>query len=180
MSEIVLRSLYIHPDQTLVSIKFDETFEKEDPSEESGIKRTTVKRTIEAPLRPKKGLLDDMKSLRRHGLAIHGIRLANEDDFTNWNIQRIDIAGDYTLKKSRVKIVMSVVNELTGKVSKLDIGQYAMYPKDDEKAKYSKMDEVTTIIEKIIKKSWNFLNGDQDEDGQFILFAKTVREPITV
>ena len=180
MSEITLRSLYIHPDQTSVKISFEEIFEREDDTEESGVRRIPVKRSIEAPLKPKKGLLDDMKSLRRHGLAIHGIRLANEDDFTNWNVQRIDIARDYTLKKSRVKIIMSVVNELTGKVSTLDIGQYVMYPKDDDKVKYAKMDEVTTIIEKIIKKTWNYLNGDQDDDGQFVLFAKLVREPITV
>lgn len=164
----------------MVSIKFDETFEKEDPTEESGVKRTTVKRTLEAPLRPKKGLIDDMKSIRKHGLAIMGIRLKSEDDFTNWNVQRIDISGDYTLKKSRVKIIMSVVNESTDKVSSLDIGQYVMYPKNDEQAVYPEMDKVTTIIEKIVIKVWNYLNGDQDEDGQFVLFPKTTREPITV
>jgi hypothetical protein len=181
MSERILRSLYIHPDQSKVEIKFTEIRQIEDETEEDGSRSIKINHTVEAPLRPTKGLLDDFKSFRRHGLEIAGIELADEPrQIKKWGCQRITIAGDYVTKKSRIVITLSLACELTGKVIPVKVGQVTMYPKADDKVKYHKADELTKLFEKVVEKVWNYLNGDMEEDGQFVIFARLHPEAVTV
>jgi hypothetical protein len=174
-----LNSLYIHPDLSMVEIKFTELHTVEDETEEDGFKTIPIKRTIEAPLRPSSGLCDDLKSMRRHGLEIQGIKLEKEaTQIKNWTVMRINIAGDMLLKKSRLTITLACKSELTGKVVPMKVGQVTMYPKDQDKVKYHKAEEMTKLVEKIANGVWGYLNGEFDEaikGDQLVLYQS---EPI--
>lgn len=169
-----LNSLYIHPDLSTVEIKFTELVNIEDETEEDGQRTIHIKRTIEAPLRPTSGLCDDLKSMRRHGLDILGIKLEKEaSQIKNWTCQKIIISGDMLLKKSRLEMVLALKSELTGKIVPVKVGQTTMYPKDDDKVKYHKHAELAQLVEKIAKGVWKYLNGEFDESipgDQLILY----------
>jgi hypothetical protein len=173
--EIKLNSLYIHPDLSMVEIKFTELRIIEDQTEEDGQRTIPIKRTIEAPLRPASALCDDLKSLRRHGLAIQGIKLEKEaTQIKNWTVMRINIAGDMLTKKSRLTMTLAIRSELTGKITPLKVGQVTMYPKDDDKVKYEKAAEMTQLVEKIANGVWGYLNGEFDESipgDQLVLYS---------
>lgn len=169
-----LNELYIHPDLSTVFIEFTELHTVEDESEEDGYKTVPIVRTIEAPLRPTSGLCDDMKSLRRHGLDILGIKLEKEaTQIKMWTVMRIKISGDMLLKKSRLEMTLALKADLTGKIVPLKVGQVTMYPKDDDKVKYHKHAELAQLVEKIANGVWGYLNGDYEDSGdgeQLVLY----------
>src|SRR5688572_1825963 len=143
-----LNSLYIHPDLSTVEIKFTELHYIADENEEDGQRTIPVKRGIEAPLRPTSALCDDLKSMRRHGLEILGIKLEKEStQIKMWTVQKLIISGDMLLKKSRLEIVLALKCELTGKIVPIKTGQVTMYPKDEDKVKYHKAAEMTKLVE---------------------------------
>lgn len=170
-----LNSLYIHPDLSSVEIKFTELHVIEDETEEDGQRTIPVKRSIEAPLRPTSALCDDLKSMRRHGLDILGIKLEKEaTQIKNWTVMRINISGDMLLKKSRLEMVLALKADLTGKIVPIKVGQVTMYPKDQDKVKYHKAQEMTQLVEKIANGVWGYLNGEFDESipgDQLVLYA---------
>ena len=170
-----LNSLYIHPDLSAVEIKFTELHVIEDETEEDGQRTIPVKRTIEAPMRPTSALCDDLKSMRRHGLDILGIKLEKEAaQIKNWTVQRIKISGDMLLKKSRLEMELALKSDLTGKVVPIKVGQVTMYPKDEDKVKYHKAAEMTQLVEKIANGVWGYLNGEFDESipgDQLVLYS---------
>lgn len=173
-SERQLKSLTIKPDFSRIKITFAEvtTHEPVEGDDENVV--TSNEFSVSSANRPHKDLLDSMKKLRRYGLEILEIELADEaKSIKNWNVGSIKISGDLLLKQSRVELTLDKKIELTGKVAKIKTSQVTMYPQVDDAVKYHNADKMTAIIEDIVEEVWSFLNGKYDSDtdpNQLALF----------
>jgi hypothetical protein len=185
-NERQLKSLTIKPDFSQVKVTFAEVITHEvaeDSDEENAV--TTNEFSVTSANRPHKDLLDSMKKLRRFGLEILEIELADEaKGIKNWNVGTIKIIGDLLLKQSRVELTLTKAIDLTGKVAKIKTSQVTMYPSVDDAVKYHNADKMTAVIEDIVEEVWSFLNGkyDSEIDGQLPLFPdrqdnKTIQHP---
>lgn len=154
-----LRKLKVSPDLNEVAVDWVEvrTHETQDGSE-SEIKKPKH-RTV-GDYRPHKDLVNKLKKLRKHGLDMLGIELADmSKDLGKWSVLQIKIDGDLLLKQSRLKIVLGIKNDKTGKVSKIETQQMTMYPAVDDAAKYHAADEVARIMEEIQEEVWLYCEG---------------------
>jgi len=173
-----LNGLSVSDDLNKVQISFTETSilpipDGADPEMDNEVITNEFK--VKSESRPHKDLINSMKKLRKHGLAIIGIELADESkQLSNWIVTKIKISGDVFKQQSRVEIFLGVRSDLTGKISELSCGQVTMYPKDDEKVKYVDAPKMTAIIEDIIEECWSYLDGKCEEgmNPQMSLFPK--------
>lgn len=179
-TERQLRRLSISDDLEEVHVKWDETRiyelpEGADEHAENEIK--TIGHETNSPFRPHKNLVDALKKLRKHGLAIQGIELDDESkQIKRWIVKDLQIDGEALKQQSRATITLGVKSELTGKVSPLKVGTVTMYPKDDDKVKYLGAPQMTTIIEDIESELWEYMDGKIESvdvpDPQYSLFPR--------
>lgn len=183
-SDKQLRCLKISDDLDEVYVKFEETrvHELPDGADESADNDVTQHvYEVTSQNRPHKNLTDALKKLRKHGMAIKGIELADASkQIKNWVVRQITIDGDSLKQQSRMEITLGVRSDLTGKVSPLKCGSVTMYPKDDEKVKYSKASEMVKDYEDVVAEVWEYLNGKTESDDvpnpQLALFPKVTVE----
>lgn len=170
-----LRQLRIATDLNHVFVKFIEIIQHEPKEGEEEGARKQRKYTCDGDNRPHKDLVGEMKKLRKYGLDMLGIELADSaKQLKDWTVLQIDIAGDMELKQSRVKIMLGKFVEKTGKVSKIQTQQMVMYPATDDSSKYHEVDKVTNIIEAIAAETFLYCGGkceeDEKENRQLALF----------
>lgn len=170
-----LLNLKIAEDLNYVKIKFSEI----DPEETDDPEDIDINKfTAESTRRPHKDFVDSLKKLRKHGLAILGIKLDDEaKQLRNWTVSAIKISGDMLLKQSRVVMTLSLRSDLTGKITPIKVSQVTMYPKADEKVKYHDADKMTAVIEEISQEAWSYIFKGKYEKGtnpQLALFAEKV------
>jgi hypothetical protein len=163
-----LRNLQISADLNSVSIIFDEVKilpvpDGADPEVTNEIRTDTY--TVVSENRPHKNLVDAVKKLVKHGLAIMGITLEDNKQIKNWIFLGLKIDGDPTKQQSRATITLGVRSELTGKISKLACSQVTMYPKDDEKVKYQDAGKLTTAIEDASAEVWEYAAGKCEDEN---------------
>lgn len=133
------------------------------------------KHTCASPIQPHKDLTDSMKKLRKLALEALEINLAEAKDAYTFDVIGISIAGNVSMKKSRLKIKLGKNIKLTGKQCPIETGQITMYPDQEEKVKFPNADKISPIIEDIIEEVWEYLKGTKtgDEEGrQFALFPE--------
>jgi len=181
-TERQLRNLSISDDLEEVNVKWDETRiyelpEGADEHAENEIK--TISHETTSPFRPHKNLVDALKKLRKHGLAIQGIELDDEaKQVKRWIVTNLKIEGNALKQQSRATITLGVKSELTGKVGKMQVGTVTMYPKDDDKVKYQGAPQMTTIIEDISAEVWEYMDGKIESvdvpDPQYSLFPRRI------
>jgi hypothetical protein len=175
-----LRKLTISDDLNEVNVMWDETRlyelpEGADENAENEIR--TITHATTSPFRPHKNLTDALKKLRKHGLAIQGIELADESkQIKRWIVRDLQIDGDHNKQQSRATITLGVISDLTGKVSPLKVGTVTMYPKDEDKVKYLGAPQMTTIIQDIEAELWEYMDGKIESidipDPQYSLFPR--------
>lgn len=170
-----LLNLKIAEDLNHVEIKFAEVNAREsDSEEEDDIKQNTF--TAESTNRPHKDFVDAMKKLRKHGLAILGIELADEaKQLKNWTVSGIKISGDMLLKQSRVILTLSKKVDLTGKIARIKTGQVTLYPKVDDAVKYHDADKLANLVEDVVKEAWAYLFSgkyESETNPQLALFPE--------
>ena len=156
-----LRQITLAPDLSKVTIKFIQLNQLEASDEgevEDDEAMAANEYTVVGSFAPHKDLIDAMKKVRKHGLAWLGIELADEAKaLKNWSTTRITLAGDHTMKKSRVKIQLGLNVEQTGFVAHIETGQITIYPKTEDKAKYWDTDKLAKEVDKIIDECGEYL-----------------------
>lgn len=175
-----LRRLTISDDLDEVNVKWDETrvYELPDGADENSENEVrTIGHQTTSPFRPHRNLVDALKKLRKHGLAIQGIELSDESkQIKRWVVLDLQIDGDPLKQQSRATITMGVKSELTGKCSPLKVGTVTMYPNDEDKVKYLGAPQMTTIIQDIEAELWEYMDGKIESvdvpDPQYSLFPR--------
>jgi hypothetical protein len=166
-----LRSLSITDEHVKISfVEADYFAGSSDNEEEDNDKISEHHFSVKSGITPHKDLTDSMKKLRRLALDALEINLADAKDYYQWDVTGINIAGNYTEKKSRLVISLAKNVKSTGKAFALKTGQITMYPDAEDKVKFPFADKITPIVEDIIEECWSYLNGKYEEEGQYVLF----------
>lgn len=170
-----LLTLKVAEDLNSIEIRFAEVNTHESDGDEDNDISTNYF-TCESTNRPHKDLVDSMKKLRKHGLAILGIELADEaKQLREWTVSGIKIDGDLLKKQSRVVLTLAKKVELTGKIARIKTGQVTMYPKQDDAVKYHDADKMTAIIEDIVEECWSYIfdgKCEAETNPQLALFPE--------
>lgn len=179
-SDRQLRSVEIASDLSTVDIKFHEIviLEPIEEGDENVVKK--IPYATKAPIRPHKDFHESMKKLRKFALELLGLDYIATDakNIKAFTVLKISIAGDYLMKQSRVKMVLSLLVEETGKVVDIDVPETTMYGE----SKYHNIEKMTAVIEDIIEETWSYLEGKNGEDdfknGQLVLFPAREQKPL--
>jgi len=143
--------------------------ESEGMDEEKKIKNQYL---VKGSHRPHKTLSDSMKKLRKYALELCDIEVSSKH-IGDWTVSAISIAGDMTLRQSRV--VMTLAKECpTGKVIEFDVPQVTMYPEKEAEDRYHRAEEMSVLIEDIVEEAFLYLGGNYEVkyDGQLpLMFA---------
>lgn len=161
-----LRRLKISPDLNYVKVNYIEIRTHEAKGDnESVVKRP--KFTGEGDYRPHKDLLNKLTMLRKYGLEMLGIELADAaKDLSKWSILELKLDGDHTTKKSRLRIVLGIQNEKTKKVSKIETQQVTLYPAQDDASKYHNADKVAQLVNDLIPEVWLYCEGKFEDEAK--------------
>ncbi len=124
------------------------------------------KYSIKSPRYPHKDFSDAMKKLRKHALAINEMNYGDAKALSDYNIIQVKIAGDVTLRQSRVVMVVSKYVNRTEKYVKFSTCQVTMYGE----SKYPEAADMTKLIESLIIEAEAYMNGKCQEEDQLPLF----------
>lgn len=117
--------------------------------------------------KPHKDLLDAMKKLRKHALAIIDLTVDSKD-LPRYSVTSVDIAGDLVMKQSRVTITLGLENKRTGKIIPIGGSQTTMYGDSD----YADAPAMSKLIEELVEQIWLYLTGKYEQEQQLALFAR--------
>lgn len=164
-----LRTLQIATDLKSVYIEFEEivTMEPKEGEEESSVVK--VPYSVDSPYKPHSDLVNAMKKLRQHGLALYNIKLEDSSkQLKNWTVGQIKVSGDVLMKQSRVVISLGIFSEDTGKVGTLKCPEVTMYGE----SQYKDHEKLAKDIELILAETWLYMGGKYEDAGQLPLFQE--------
>ena len=169
------RKIEISEDNT-VKVSFREilTLPPDHPENDNPIK--VRKYTVESDDVPHDDLIDLLKKLKVHALAINEMEVDDAKKKGDYQVTTVQIDGDVLLQKSRVKFVISKTVNRTGKIIPIKTCQTTMYGDSD----YAEHEKMSKILEELIEEVWLYLTGKSGEEieGQLPLFSPLQLEPL--
>lgn len=123
----------------------------------------------ESQNQPHKDLLGCLTILKKHALDICEIGVAGKE-LATWSVSGIKVAGDVSLKKSRVQLRLSKYVKRTKKTVNLWSPQITMYPDIETVLEYNGTDKMTPVVEELIDEIFKYLGGKYEQTGQLALF----------
>lgn len=170
------RKLEISEDNK-VKVKFVEVITNPSSHPENDNEITVRKYAVESEDLPHPDLIDLVKKLKVHALAVNEMEIEDSKKRGDYRVSSIQVDGDLLLQKSRVKFVISkTVNRTNGEI-KIETGQTTMYGESN----YAEHEKMSKIIEDLIEEVWLYLSGKFHEvsEGQLPLFAPLQMEKLT-
>ncbi len=137
--------------------------EKEDDEKESPV---GYRYSVKSPRYPHKDFTDAFKKLRKHALAICEMQYGDAKALSNYEVIKVKIAGDITLRQSRVVMKVAKFVDRTQKYIKWTTPQVTMYGE----SKYEDAPDMAKLIEHLILEATAYMNGKSREDDQLALF----------
>lgn len=159
--EVSIEFTELRPGEVLKGNGTEEELEDDEKDAPIGYKYT-----LGSPRYPHKDFIDAMKKLRKHALAICEMEYGDSKQLAKYEVIKVKIAGDVTLRQSRVVMKVAKLVDRTEKYIKWTTPQVTMYGE----SKYEDAPDLAKLVEHLILEANAYMNGKSQEEDQLPLF----------